>query len=123
MNRHSKLGTFVTALVLMSALLACKKLKGESSEESTGTSSGTTTASADSTGVAECDEYLTKYQACVDSKVPEVVRPGMTEAIKKMRETYKTTASNPVTKAGLAAGCKQALDTTKQAMSQYNCTW
>jgi hypothetical protein len=123
MNRPSQLRTIATTIVLVSALLACKKLKGGSSEESTGTSSGTTTASGDSTGVPECDEYLEKYKACVDANVPAVARPGMAEAIKKMRETYKTSASNPAAKAGLAMGCKQALETTKQAMAQYNCTW
>jgi len=121
MNRPSHFRTLATALVVVSALMACKKFKGESSEE--GASSTTSAASGDSTGVPECDEYLTKYQACVDDKLPEPARPGTTEAIKKIRETYKTAASNPVSKAGLAQGCKQALETTKQAMAQYNCTW
>lgn len=116
MKRSSRLTTSFTALLVVVALLACKKSKSE--EGSTASA-----ASGESTGVPECDEYLAKYEKCVDEKVPAVAKPGIKEAIGKMRTTYKTSASNPVAKAGLGQGCKQALETTKQAMAQYNCTW
>ena len=35
---------------------------------------GVTTAHAQSTGIAACDDFLTKYDACVVSKVPEAQR-------------------------------------------------
>lgn len=117
MKRSSRLTTSFTALLVVVALLACKKSKSEESGSTASASSG------ESTGVAECDDYLAKYEKCVDDKVPAVAKPGIKEAIGKMRTTYKTSAANPVAKAGLAQGCKQALETTKQAMAQYNCTW
>ena len=112
MKRSSRLTTSFTALLVVVALLACKKSKSEGS-----------TASGESTGVPECDDFLAKYEKCVDDKMPAVTKGSMKDAISKMRATYKTSASNPVAKPGLAQGCKQALETTKQAMAQYNCTW
>ena len=35
---------------------------------------GVTTAHAQSTGLAACDDFLTKYDACIVSKVPEAQR-------------------------------------------------
>lgn len=105
-----------TAVVAI-ALLACKKGKEES------TSSTSAAASGDSVGVAECDEFLQKYEACVKANVPEAAKPGIQQSIDTMRKSYKTAADNPVSKAGLAQGCKQALEQTKTAMAQYNCTW
>jgi hypothetical protein len=122
MQRSSRLSTLFTAVVIVSALMACKKFKGSSSDEGT-SSSSSSASSADSTGIPECDEYLTKYQQCVDDKVPAAAQPGMTEGIKKMRETYKQAGANPVTKTAMAEGCKKAMETTKTALTQYGCTW
>ncbi len=110
--------TLALALLLVAVpLLACKKGKGESTESTAAAASG------DSTGVPECDEFLTKYDACVKANVPEAARPQIQQSIDTMRTTYKQSAQNPVAKAGLAQGCTQALEQTKTAMAQYNCTW
>jgi hypothetical protein len=107
---------FALGLVVV-ALLACKK-----KEEST-SSSGTTATTADAIGVPECDEYLTKYEKCVKDKVPEAARGQMETAMKQTRDSWKKLAENPATKAGLAQGCKQALETAKTSMGAYGCTW
>ncbi|MCB9578202.1 MAG: hypothetical protein H6717_14350 [Polyangiaceae bacterium] len=116
--KTSKIQVFLAAVLVTGALLACKKGKSEETSSTTAAASG-----GDSTGVAECDDYLNKYQNCVKDHVPEVARAGIQQSIDTMRATYKKTAENPVTKAGLAQGCKQALEQTKTAMSQYNCEW
>jgi len=82
-----------------------------------------TTASTDSVGVAECDEYIQKYEACVNSKVPEAQRATYKSSFETMRKSWKDAAANPQSKAGLANGCKQALETAKQSFSSYGCTW
>ncbi len=118
MVRSSRMTVGLGMAVVVVALLACKK-----KEESSTSGSTSSAASGDSIGVPECDEYLTKYEACLKEKVPVVVRSALEDAMKKTRETYKNLAANPTTKAGLPASCKQALDATKTAMSSYGCTW
>jgi len=106
---------FALGLVVV-ALLACKK-----KEEATSSSSSASTA--DAVGVPECDEYLTKYEKCIKDKVPEAARTQMETAMKQTRDSWKKLAESPVTKAGLAQGCKQALETAKTSMTAYGCQW
>jgi hypothetical protein len=103
----------VVLVGLLAALMACKKFakRGEAS------SSG-----GDQVGVAECDEFLGKYQKCLQG-VPAVARPAMEQTIKQMRENWKQAAQDPAAKAGLAMACKQAMEGTKTGMAAYHCQW
>ena len=101
-------------------------IEGKDGEPSTtiyDNSTKSTASSADKVGVAECDEYIEKYDACVTGKVPEAARAAMRSSIEQMRQLWKSAAANPQTKAALASGCKQTLETTKQSMSSYACAW
>lgn len=113
MKRTSPLQVLIAMLLVLSVLMACKK--DEKSES--------TASSADAIGVPECDEYLTKYEKCVKDKVPEAARPQLEQSMKTMRDSWKQAASNPAAKAGLATGCKQALETAKSSMGAYGCEW
>jgi hypothetical protein len=79
-------------------------------------------ATADSTGVPECDDYLNKYQACVDSKVPDSVRATFKQSLDQTRAAWRTAMATPAGKEGMAAACKQARDSAKTAMAPYGCT-
>ena len=74
-------------------------------------------------GVPECDDYLAKYLACVDSKVPEAARAMVRQQLDQTKAAWKQAASTPQGKAGLAMGCKQALDAAKTSMAAYGCSW
>jgi hypothetical protein len=70
-------------------------------------------ASGDKIGVQECDDYVTKYEACM-SKVPAAAKPAMEQAFKAQRDGFKQAASTPEGKAALKTSCKQALDALAQ---------
>jgi hypothetical protein len=74
-------------------------------------------------GVPECDSYMKKYLACIDSKVPEVARAPLKQALDQSKVAWKQAAATPQGKAALAAGCTKAEASAKQAMSAYGCTW
>lgn len=74
-------------------------------------------------GVPECDEYIEKYEACLNSKVPEVQRAALLPQLEIYRKGWKNAATNPQAKAALAGGCKVALATAKQSMSDFSCDW
>jgi hypothetical protein len=63
---------------------------------------------ADKIGVAECDDYIAKYSACL-GKMPAASKPAMEAAFKQMKDAWKTAAAGPG-KDGLKTGCKAALD-------------
>jgi hypothetical protein len=74
----------------------------------------------DKIGVAECDEYLAKYEACAN-KVPEPGRGAMLSSIKQLKNSWITIAVNPETRTNLAAECKKSQEETKQNLSTYAC--
>ena len=108
---------------LLVSLVACKMLdgddKGEKAEGSE--SSGESASGGDSVGVPECDEYITKYQKCIEDKVPDAAKEQMKKSFETMRTSWKQAASTEAGKAGLAQGCKTAMESAKTAMKAYGC--
>lgn len=78
---------------------------------------------AGAVGVAECDEYLTKYEKCIGSKVPEAGRAAMKSGMDQTREAWKKAAATAEGKAALGAACKTAMEAAKKATAAFNCEW
>jgi hypothetical protein len=119
MNEHTqKFLMLLSCLLLALAFGACAS--------STGATSGTTTAGSgggDKIGVAECDTYLEKYEACLNDKVPESARAVMRSSFEQTRKSWKDLAATPQGRTSPAQACKMADDNAKQAMSAYGCKW
>lgn len=63
-----------------------------------------------SIGVAECDEYVTKYSACI-AKMPAAAKPTAEQGFKAQQDAWKASAATPEGKAMLKTMCKTTLDT------------
>lgn len=96
---------------------------GTSTSGTSTSGTSTTASSGDKIGVPECDDFITKYEACVTGKVPEVARAQYQSAIKQWKDSWKKLAENPQTKGTLAAACKQARETQETALKSYGCSW
>jgi hypothetical protein len=81
------------------------------------------TASAEKVGVAECDNFLAAYEACVTDKVPAAARAQYQSGLAQWRKSWKTLADNPQTKPTLVQACKQAMEQQRAAMKSYGCTF
>jgi phage tail sheath protein FI len=69
-----------------------------------------TGSSGDKIGVAECDEYLTKMEACL-GKMPAEAKAASEQGFKANRDAWKQAASaGGAAKDALKTGCKTALD-------------
>jgi type IV secretory pathway TrbL component len=64
---------------------------------------------AGATGVAECDEYLAKYPACI-AKMPAAGKAAAEAGFKVQSDAWKAAAATPEGKAALKANCKATLD-------------
>ena len=82
-----------------------------------------TASSAAKIGVAECDAYITAYEACVNDKVPAASRAQFNASLAQVRKSWHDLAANPQTRASLAQACKTAHDQAKQSMKAYGCTF
>jgi hypothetical protein len=98
----------------------------EVAAKSTVTPTPATTAGSsagEKTGVPVCDEYIEKYEKCLSDKVPEAARAQLRSSLDTTRKAWKEAAATPQGKAGLAQGCQAALNTARQTMSAYGCSW
>jgi flagellar basal body-associated protein FliL len=89
------------------------------------TATANTAPAGDSVGVAECDDYIKKYEACltkIAAKAPQV-EGSLKTAFEAQRNGFKTAASTPQGKATLATACKTALDQAKASTASYACEW
>jgi hypothetical protein len=84
---------------------------------------GITAAHAQSTGIAACDDFLTKYDACVVSKVPAEQRAMYKTQIDQTRKAWLDMSKNPSAKATMEATCKQTMDATKTSLTAYGCSF
>ncbi|HEX8748336.1 MAG TPA: hypothetical protein VF717_14265 [Pyrinomonadaceae bacterium] len=87
----------------------------------TTTTNTTTSGSGEKIGVAECDEFIAKYDACVSAKVPEQARAQYKSSLDQWRNSWKTLAANPATKGTLAAACKTTIEQARTSMKSYGC--
>jgi hypothetical protein len=69
-----------------------------------------TGSAGDKIGVAECDEYFDKMQACI-GKMPAEGKAAMEEAMKGNRSAWAESAkAGGAAKDALKTGCKAAVD-------------
>jgi hypothetical protein len=84
---------------------------------------GVTAANAQSTGIAACDDFLTKYDTCVTSKIPEAQRAMYKTQLDQTRKAWTDMSKNASAKATMEATCKQTLDAMKTSLSAYGCSF
>lgn len=90
---------------------------------STTTNRNDNMSTGDAVGIAECDNFITAYENCVSSKVPEAARANLRAAVTTWRTEWKKLADNPQTRGTLAAACKTQRDATMTQMKAYGCTF
>ena len=86
-------------------------------------STNTNSSTGDAIGIAECDSFLTSYDNCVSTKVPENVRAQYKTALASWRTEWKKLADNPQTRGTLAGICKTQLETARTQFKAFNCTF
>ena len=86
-------------------------------------SSSLGTTAAGEFGVPECDSYMSKYKACLDSKVPDNVKPMLKTTLDQTAAAWRQAASTPQGKSALAQACAQQETLAKQTLAPYGCTW
>ena len=89
----------------------------------TSTPAAAAPASGDKIGVAECDDFIAAYDACVTGKVPEAARAQYKAAIEQWRSSWKKLADNPQTRSSLAAACRQSAEQARAQMKSFDCTF
>lgn len=82
-----------------------------------------TASSGNQVGIAECDNFITAYENCVSSKVPEAARAQLRQSVATWRTEWKRLADNPQTRGTLAVACRTQREATQAQMKAYGCTF
>ena len=101
--------------------LALDKFIQDMKTKMTADSKPAKSASPKKVGVPACDNYLSKYEACMTAKVPEAALAQLNSALEQTRKSWRQSAKNPRNRASLASACKMATDQARIAMKAYNC--
>jgi hypothetical protein len=125
--------TILVICCLLSAfLLACTQTETTTPTATTtpaqkaspaATTATSTVSTGDKIGVAECDDFIAAYEACVNNKVPEAARAQFNTGMAQWRKSWKTLAENPQTKPTLVQACKSSLESARTSMKAYGCTF
>lgn len=114
----------------MTVLLAALGLAACSTSEPPATTASTTPAAtpavataspATSTGVAECDDYLARYEACLTSKVPAAAHAALKQSLATTRDVWNQTLATGG-KDALKASCEMARNASRPSMQAYGCS-
>ena len=87
------------------------------------TNRNTNSPGAEKIGIEECDAFLTSYDNCVSTKVPEAARAQYRQALTTWRTEWKRMAENPQSRGTLPGICKTALANARTQFKPYNCTF
>jgi hypothetical protein len=126
-----RLSLILTVVFLLGAvaLIGCNKTEPANANNSNKAVSTATPAvpaatkssapsTAADTGVAACDEYLTKMEKCLNNpRVPEAAKAAYRQSLPQNRAAWKQAASTPQGKAALETSCKAALENAKSFLA------
>ena len=72
-------------------------------------------------GIADCDDFIAKYETCISSKVPDAQKTQFQENINALRNSWRQLASNPGAKDTLSLMCKRQVVQARESMKDFNC--
>ena len=107
----------IIALLAVPGLAACGK-----TEAPVASTAMPTATHANGTGVAECDDYLARYEACLADKVPESAHAMLRQSLDATRASWSQVLATPGGKDALKTSCVAARDATRASLQAYGCT-
>lgn len=119
----------IIGLVVVLALVSCTKEQAKeeldsvkkANEAASAASAHANVATIDPIGVAECDSYLEKYEACLTSKVPAQQQQTYRAKLEGQRRAWRGAAADPGGRDALVQQCKEASTLAKDSMGQFGC--
>lgn len=80
-------------------------------------------ADGELTGVASCDEFITKYRRCLEEKIPTSEHHLIAPATQRIIDAWRQSAQIPESRAGLDDACAQMIEMQRDTMTAYGCDW
>jgi hypothetical protein len=118
-----KKSVLAAVAIVSLSLTACgggdEKKAADAAQEAADKGGELAKAANGATGIAECDEYLTKAMACFEDKIPEAQRAMMKDGLEKSKQGWAASTD----KTALAAQCKQMTEQAKASYAAMGCSF
>ena len=116
---------FVVCVLSVSLLAGCSKSsptnKGAATGNSSAPTANATPVNREKVGIAECDEFIAKYESCISGQVPEAQKRQHQENIDALRNSWRQLAVSTGAKDTLVLMCKRQVAQARESMKEFNC--
>lgn len=113
---------FVLFILSLALLAGCSKSSPTNKGAANGNSSANATpVNREKVGVAECDEFIAKYETCISGNVPEAQKRQHQENIDALRNSWRQLAVSTGAKETLVLMCKRQVAQARESMKEFNC--
>lgn len=72
-------------------------------------------------GIPECDRFITRYEACVTTKVPATHRVTFSQQVSQLRTSWRALAENPDNRAQLEQICRTQGAQMRRGLESFGC--
>lgn len=81
----------------------------------------TAVAGQEQIGIPECDRFITRYEACVTTKVPATHRVTFAQQVAQLRTSWRALAENPDNRAELERLCRTQGAQMQRGLEPFGC--
>ena len=100
--------------------LVTRSNSNSKSAKGPGNSAAKASSSSEKIGIAECDDFIAKYNACISDHVPAAKKAEYKENIDAFARTWKQLMANS-DKSTVAAACKRHSEMARENMKSFGC--
>lgn len=115
---------FVVCILSVVLLAGCSKsspTNGAAKGNSSAATANATPVNREKVGIAECDDFIAKYETCISSQVPEAQKRQHQENIDALRSSWRQLAVSTGAKETLVLMCKRQVAQARESMKDFNC--
>ncbi|HLN08865.1 MAG TPA: hypothetical protein VK281_07900 [Xanthobacteraceae bacterium] len=78
---------------------------------------------ADTIGIPACDDFLAKYEICMNQKASAAQQSAFKTQVDETRKTWSDLAKDPGTRPALEASCRQTAEQIKKSLRALGCAF
>lgn len=121
-------GRNVLVLLILLVLIGCETREHADAElgalkKAKDAAARASARAAEPIGIAECDDYIEKYEACLIDKVPDEQRADLRRTLNEQRSKWHDAMSSGQDQAAIAEQCKSAASDALAKLGSYGCTF
>jgi hypothetical protein len=80
-------------------------------------------ATAQEIGIPVCDDFILRYETCIETRIPDNARAQFTETLTQWRLQLKSLAGDIDNELTLTGQCNQMIEEARASLAGFGCTF